>query len=74
MHYWIGDSDWTKVSIEVNVEWLCSVSDELEDALRVIVECHVQEDSPLIIDNYLDREGGEIQGPMVPELLIISSL
>lgn len=50
LHYWISDIDWRTAGVHGNVEWLSRVSDELSLALKAIVDIHVEEASPVIIE------------------------
>ncbi len=50
MHYWYGDIDWQTFSVQENVEYLCKVSKELSEALKVIIESHRSSNRPLIIE------------------------
>lgn len=50
IHYWFGDIDWRNIGVHDNVEWLCKVSKELSNGLKAIVDSHIEEESPIIIE------------------------
>lgn len=50
IHYWMGDEDWQKVTVFENVNYLCRVSHELSDCLKMIVNDSLDRDIPLIIE------------------------
>lgn len=93
VHYWNTGANWKEVGIEGNVNWLIDVSKELSPVLNALVERHLEDRLPVIIEgdfinpeftksfenpevkaiyvnetdvnqimqNYLSREGGELQ-------------
>lgn len=93
IHYWDSGVDWKAIGVQGNVKWLTEVSKELIPALKNLVDRHIEEDVPIIIegdfidpeftksfsdpkvkaiflieqdanqiiDNYLKREGGDLQ-------------
>ena len=50
IHYWISDIDWRTIGVHGNVEWLYKVSEELSHGLKPIVDSHIEEGSPVIIE------------------------
>jgi len=50
IHYWESGVNWMDIGVNGNVEWLKSVSEELIPALRAIVERHIEDDLPVIIE------------------------
>ena len=50
IHYWISDIDWRKEGVHGNVEWLSKVSEELSHGLKAIVDSHIGDESPIIIE------------------------
>jgi len=50
IHYWISDIDWRKIGVHGNVDWLNKVSEELSHGLKPIVDSHIEEESPVIIE------------------------
>ena len=92
-HYWSTGVDWKSIGVESNVNWLLDVSKELSPVLKEIVNRHLEDKLPIIIEgdfidpkftqsfshpevkaifinetntsqilqNYLSREGGELQ-------------
>lgn len=88
-----NDTDWIAAGVEFNVNWLIDVSREIEPILKEIINRHIEEKLPIVIEgdfiqpeftksfnnpcvksifviekdktqiveNYLTREGGEIQ-------------
>lgn len=93
VHYWNTGANWKEIGIEGNVNWLIDVSKELSPVLNALVERHLEDRLPVIIEgdfinpeftksfenpevkaifvnetdvnqimqNYLSREGGELQ-------------
>lgn len=93
IHYWSTGIDWKEIGVEGNVNWLIDVSKELIPVLKALVERHLEDKLPVIIEgdfispefiksfenpevkaifvnesdvnqimqNYLSREGGELQ-------------
>jgi 2-phosphoglycerate kinase len=93
IHYWSTGINWMDVGIEGNVNWLINVSKEMIPGLKAIVERHLEDKLPIIIEgdfiypeftlsfensevkslyihesdkeqilqNFLAREGGELQ-------------
>lgn len=93
IHYWDEGLDWKTIGIEANVDWLQAVSKEMNEILKELVERHLEDQLPVIIEgdfispeiminfprpsvqavflmeenqnqiiqNYLSREGGEMQ-------------
>ncbi len=50
IHYWMGDIDWRSVGVNGNVEWLCNVSKELSHGLKAVVNSHLEDGVPVIIE------------------------
>ena len=50
LHYWSTGVDWKSIGVSKNVDWLISVSTEIIPALTAIVENHLEEDAPIIIE------------------------
>ncbi len=50
IHYWSSGINWKDVGVNGNVKWLSEVSVELIDALRVVVNNHLEDDAAVIIE------------------------
>ena len=50
LHYWSTGVDWKDIGVSKNVDWLISVSKEMIPALTAIVNNHLEEDVPVIIE------------------------
>ncbi len=93
IHYWSTGLDWVDVGVDDNVNWLIDVGKELIPVLKGLVERHIEDQLPIIIEgdfinpeftksfehpevksifvnetdmnqilqNYLSREGGDLQ-------------
>ncbi len=93
IHYWSAGVNWMDVGVDGNVKWLIDVSKEMIPVLKELVNRHIEDKLPIIIEgdfidpeftksfenpevksifinetdinqilqNYLSREGGEIQ-------------
>lgn len=93
IHYWNSGINWMDIGVNGNVKWLIDVSKELIPVLRELVNRHIEERLPIIIEgdfiypeftksfenpevksifviekdkdqiiqNYLSREGGDLQ-------------
>ena len=92
-HYWNTGVNWKDIGVEGNVNWLIDVSKELVPVLKALVDRHLEDHVPIIIEgdfiypeftksfenpevrsifvneadinqiiqNYLSREGGDLQ-------------
>jgi len=49
-HYWSTGVDWRDIGISGNVNWLIGVSKEMIPALKAVVERHLAEKLPVIIE------------------------
>lgn len=93
IHYWNSSVDWKDIGVDGNVNWLIDVSKEMTPILKEIVNRHIKDKLPIIIEgdfiypeftisfdnpevksifvnesdinqilqNYLSREGGDLQ-------------
>lgn len=93
IHYWSTGIDWKDIGVKGNVNWLIDVSKEMVPVLKALVERHIEDKLPIIIEgdfiypefavsfnnpevksifvnepdinqimqNYLSREGGDLQ-------------
>ena len=93
IHYWDTGVNWKDIGVEGNVNWLIDVSKEMIPVLKALVNRHIEDKLPIIIEgdfinpeftksfdnpevksifvneadmnqiiqNYLSREGGELQ-------------
>jgi 2-phosphoglycerate kinase len=93
IHYWDTGVSWKSIGVEGNVNWLIDVSKEMIPILKALVERHLEDKLPIIIEgdfinpeftksfhnpevksifvnesdknqilqNYLSREGGDLQ-------------
>lgn len=93
LHYWGTGVDWKSIGVDSNVNWLIDVSKEMIPVLKAIVNRHLEDKLPIIIEgdfiypeftisfdnpevksifiyepdinqimqNYLSREGGDLQ-------------
>ena len=93
IHYWNTGIDWRDIGVDGNINWLIDVSKEMMPVLRVLVNRHLEDKLPIIIEgdfiypeftksfdnpevkaifvketdsnqilqNYLSREGGDLQ-------------
>jgi 2-phosphoglycerate kinase len=93
IHYWDTGINWMDIGVDGNLNWLIDVSKEIIPGLKAIVDRHIEDRVPIIIEgdfifpeltlsykksdvkciyllesdknqiiqNYLDREGGELQ-------------
>ena len=93
IHYWSTGVDWKDVGVDGNVNWLIDVSKEMMPVLKELVNRHIEDKVPIIIEgdfinpeftmsfenpevksifvnesdmnqilqNYLSREGGDLQ-------------
>lgn len=93
IHYWDSGIDWLDIGVDGNVNWLIDVSKEMVPVLKAIVNRHLEDNLPVIIEgdfiypeftksfdnpqvksiflyepdvnqiveNYLSREGGDLQ-------------
>ena len=93
IHYWNTGVDWKNIGVDDNVNWLIDVSKEMIPVLKALVDRHIEDKLPIIIEgdfinpeftisfdnsevksvfvhepdinqilqNYLSREGGDLQ-------------
>jgi len=93
LNYWDTGIDWENIGVDGNINWLINVSKEIIPALKAIVQRHIEDNVPIIIEgdfinpeytnsfnnncvrnifviendqnqiiqNYFQREGGELQ-------------
>jgi 2-phosphoglycerate kinase len=93
IHYWDTGVNWRDIGVDANVNWLIDVSKELIPVLKELVNRHIEDKLPIIIEgdfinpeftksfenpevksifvnetdinqivqNYLSREGGDLQ-------------
>lgn len=93
IHYWSSGVNWKDIGVDCNVNWLIDVSKEMIPVLKGLVNRHIEDKLPIIIEgdfinpeftksfespevksvfvqesdknqilqNYLSREGGELQ-------------
>ena len=93
IHYWDNGINWRNIGVDGNVNWLISVSKEMIPVLKELINRHIQDKLPIIIEgdfiqpelansfespevksifvketdinqivqNYLSREGGDLQ-------------
>ena len=50
IHRWDGDSDWQAAGIQSNVSWLIDVGREMIPALKALVQRHIEDKVPVIIE------------------------
>lgn len=50
IHYWSNGINWMDIGVNGNVQWLFDVSKELVFGLKAIVESHLGDDMPIIIE------------------------
>ena len=50
IHRWDGESDWQAAGIQSNVSWLIDVGREMIPALKALVERHIEDKVPIIIE------------------------
>ncbi|MBH1941053.1 hypothetical protein I5677_09130 [Mobilitalea sibirica] len=57
IHYWNTGVDWRKIGVEGNVNWLIDVSKELIPVLKELVNRHIEDQVPIIIEgDFIDPE------------------
>jgi 2-phosphoglycerate kinase len=93
IHYWNTGVNWKDIGVDGNVKWLIDVSKEMTSVLKALVNRHIEDNLPIIIEgdficpeftksfenpevksifvneadinqilqNYLSREGGDLQ-------------
>jgi len=93
IHYWDSGINWMDIGVNGNKNWLINVSKEISTALKAVVDRHIEDKLPIIIEgdfispelilsfdkekvksifviepdknqilqNYFNREGGELQ-------------
>lgn len=50
IHYWDKGPDWKAIGVEANVNWLISVSKEMLPVLKALVNRHLEDKVPLILE------------------------
>ena len=50
IHYWSSGVDWKDIGVNENVDWLIGVSKEMIPAINVVVERHLEDSLPVIIE------------------------
>jgi 2-phosphoglycerate kinase len=50
IHYWSTGVNWTEIDIEGNVKWLIDVSKEMIPGIKAIVNRHIEDRLPVIIE------------------------
>lgn len=50
IHYWNTGRNWNDVGVEGNVKWLIDVSKEMIPALKALVDRHIEDKLPIIIE------------------------
>lgn len=50
LHYWSTGVDWRDIGVDGNVNWLIGVSKEMDSALKAVVEQHLEDNLPVIIE------------------------
>lgn len=50
IHYWNTGIDWKNIGIDDNVKWLIDVSKEMVPVLRALVDRHLEDKLPVIIE------------------------
>lgn len=50
IHYWDTGADWMEIGVLDNVNWLTEVSKEMMPVIKEIVNRHIEEDLPVIIE------------------------
>lgn len=57
IHYWSTGINWMDMGVEGNIKWLMDVSKEMIPALKSIVNNHIEDDVPVIIEgDFIDPE------------------
>jgi 2-phosphoglycerate kinase len=50
IHYWKTGIDWKDIGIEGNINWLKNVSKEMIIGIKAIVDRHIEDNLPIILD------------------------
>ena len=50
IHYWESGINWKDIGVDQNVEWLKSVSREMVTAVKAIVDRHIEDEVPIILE------------------------
>ena len=50
MHYWSDGINWTDIGVSGNVNWLINAGKEMAPALKAIVDRHIEDKVPVIIE------------------------
>ena len=50
LHYWSTGVDWKDIGVSANVDWLINVSKEMIPALTAIINNHLEDEFPIIIE------------------------
>lgn len=72
LHQWQDDEEWQAQSVKTNVDWLFAVSREIAPAIKAIVNEHLREGVPLIIEgDFMDAAlVNAFEGERVKMLLV----
>ena len=50
LHYWDSGINWKDIGIDGNKNWLINVSNEIKPALKAVVDRHIEDNLPIIIE------------------------
>ena len=72
IHYWSTGINWREVGIDRNVNWLIDVSKELIPGLKAIVDRHIEDKVPVIIEgDFIHPEfAASFKNPEVKSLFV----
>lgn len=75
VHYWSTGVNWLDIGLSGNMDWLLSVGEEMAPALRAVVESHLEEDLPVILegDFLLPAFAASIASPAVKSLFVLEA-
>ena len=73
IHYWNTGIDWKNIGIDDNVNWLIDVSKEMIPVLRALVDRHLEDKLPVIIEgDFISPEfTASFNNPEVKSIFII---
>lgn len=72
IHYWSSGKNWLDIGVSGNLKWLIDVSEEMKTGLKAIVDRHIEDNLPVIIEgDFISPEfGASFQNPKVKSLFI----
>jgi 2-phosphoglycerate kinase len=75
IHYWSTGVNWKDVGVEGNVKWLIDVGKELIPVLKALVNRHLEDKLPIIIEgDFINPEFTQsIKHPMVKSIFVMES-